>query len=206
MTRLLPGPALLLLAVLVAGGCSDSSEDDPPEADGSTASSASSGTSTSSAGPSGSDAPTTPPVEPGERPTPVDAPPEVVEQASDSAADYAGALTDILSDPGSAPSGPTAVDGVALEALEAQAAELEQSGLRLRGEPRIRSVEVYEHGDDEMVIGACVDNSRVQVVDQSGAVVSDGRGTPPTLNIFTLERRGSGWVVVGSTFPSDPDC
>lgn len=134
-----------------------------------------------------------------------DVPAEVGEAATDGADDFAEGMADALRNPGSG-LGDVDIEGTALEALRSHAEEYERSGWRMRGRPVVLWVEVYEHTDDRVVVGACIDNSRVKVVDQSGTVVSDGADTPPTLNILTLSPRGDDWVITESTFPADPDC
>lgn len=194
------GLAALLLAATGAAGCSDSGGPADPA---------------TSAGASESDAPTSaaPQTEVSEeaqtgqpQPEPSDeVPAEVGEAATEGADGFADGLADALRNPDGGV-GDIDVEGTALETLRSQAEEYERSGWRMRGRPVILWVEVYEHSDDRMVVGACIDNSRVKVVNQSGEVVSDGADTPPTLNILTLSPRGDDWVVSESTFPADPDC
>lgn len=199
------GSAALIAAVLLAGCSGPGDEGAAPTDAGSTAPVSDSPASSAATTDEGTTTPTYDPG-PGRRPTPIDVPAEVARDASDSAVDYTDVVADALRDPGADLSDQGAVAGVALEALQAQADEYERSGWRIEGRPRVVSVEVYEHDDDRMLVGACVDNSAVKVLDQAGDVVSDGAGTPPTLNIFTLALRDAGWVVVDSSFPPDPDC
>ena len=196
MRRTAAVPGLVLTAVLLAAGCSGSDDDARPGDDA--------GTSSTTTGDATGTAPTSDP-DPG-RPTPVDVPEEVSEVAMESADDYVAVVADVLADPGGDALENAPLEGVALEAVQAQADEFERSGWHTRGQPEVVSIEVYESGDDEMVIGACIDDSGVDVLDQKGQVVRDGSGRRPALNIFTLSRSGSGWVVVESTFPPDPDC
>jgi hypothetical protein len=197
--------ALALTAtLLVVAGCSDDPGTARPEpADDSTSvSDETSGTAT----PGDVVTPTRKP-RPGQ-PTPVAVPEEVAEDASDSATDYSDAVVEALgrTGRGDVDLSDLPLAGVALEALQAQAEEYQRSGWHVTGRPRVTSVEVYEHTDDEMVIGACIDESRVVVRDQRGRVVADGADKPRSLNILTLSRDDDGWIVVGTTFPSDPDC
>lgn len=138
------------------------------------------------------------------RPTPVDVPREVAERATDAASDFTDAIVGALVRPGAPVS--DLVAGTAREALLAQAQEYQQSGLRLRGRPEVLSVEVYESTDDRLVLGACIDDSRVRVVDRKGQVVSGSADRPPTLNLLTVDEVDGRWVVVDSSFPADPDC
>lgn len=202
MDRTVAGVGTIVIAVVLLAGCSGSDDDGAEPTDvGSSARASDSATAT--------DQPTTTPTsdpDPRRPPTPVDVPPEVAEDATDSAAGYTEVVADALGDPGADLSGQGAVAGVALEALQAQADEYERSGWRIEGQPRVVSVDVYEHEEDRMLVGACVDNSAVRVLDQAGDVVSDGADLPPTLNIFTLSLRDADWVVVDISFPADPDC
>jgi hypothetical protein len=198
MRRAAAAPGLVLALVLGAG-CSGSEDKDAAPRDDAGTSSA-----TTDAATTGTTAATSDP-DPG-RPTPVDVPAEVSDVATESADDYVEVVGDVLADPSGDALEDAPLAGVALEAVRAQAEEFERSGWHTRGRPKVLSIEVYESGDDEMVIGACIDDSGVDVLDQKGDVVREGSGRRPTLNIFTLSRRDSGWVVVGSTFPPDPDC
>jgi hypothetical protein len=199
MRRAAAVPGLVLVLALGAG-CSGSDDDDAaPRDDAGTASA-----TTDEAATATTTAPTSDPG-PG-RPTPVDVPEEVSDVATESADDYVEVVGDVLADPSGDALEDAPLAGVALEAVRAQAEEFERSGWHTRGRPEVLSIEVYESSDDEMVIGACIDDSGVDVLDQKGDVVRDGSGRRPTLNIFTLSRRDSGWVVVGTTFPPDPDC
>lgn len=195
MERLLAGIAVAVLTLTAACSASEDDPRDPARAASTT-----------------TDADVPPPqtsvskqAETG-RPDPVDVPDDVASAASDTVTDFADAVAEALTHPDAklADGGP--VRGAALDALQAQADEYARSGWRVQGRPRVVSVEVYERTDDRMVVGACVDDSRVMVVDQSGRVVSDNAGRPPTLNILTLSVEDSGWVVVDSTFAGDPEC
>jgi hypothetical protein len=141
------------------------------------------------------------------RPTPrTDVPSEAADAASEAATGFADAIGAALADPDQELPGDIGVSGAAREALRAQAEEYELSGWRITGRPRVVSVEVYERADDRMVIGACLDNSPVSVVDRTGAEVPGSGNDGPTLNILTLADEDGRWVIVGSTFPADPDC
>lgn len=142
------------------------------------------------------------------RPTPADVPTEVAREASAAATDFADVVADALSAPDAAVSGAVAgaVTGAARDALVAQAEEYRRSGWRIEGRLRVLSVEVYEHEADRMLVGACIDDSDVTVVDRKGTVVSGGADRRPTLNLLTLNAEGERWVIVESSFPSDPDC
>lgn len=200
-----PAVAALALALLLLAGCSDDpGAARPRPSDDST--SATDDDTTGTAAPGDLVTPTRKP-RPGQ-PTPVAVPEEVAEDASDSATDYSDAVVEALgrTGRGDVDLSDLPLAGVALEALQAQAEEYQRSGWHVTGRPRVTSVEVYEHTGDEMVIGACIDESRVVVRDQRGRVVADGADKPRSLNILTLSRDDDGWIVVGTTFPSDPDC
>jgi hypothetical protein len=139
-------------------------------------------------------------------PTPVDVPPETLAAASEAAADLLDQIADTFADPETPDLDPDVIDGDARAAIENQAAEFAENGWRTEGRARIISLEVYERTDDRLVVGACVDDSAIRVYDSDGNLVADHSGRPPTRNIYTLDARPGGWVVVGHTFPDDPDC
>ncbi|WP_436699560.1 hypothetical protein [Nocardioides sp. BYT-33-1] len=188
----------MLAAALLLAGCSG--EDDPAT---SSAPVGSDGASGSPAG-TASGSPLTP------------APPEirahgVPEATASEASDIVGrALTsvnDALASPGEAATilDDAVVAGAAREALLAQAAEYEDNGWTVTGQPRVVRTVVRGQGA-RVRVRACVDQSAVVVTDGAGTRLPTGTGAPRTWMVFTLVRAGDEWQVVRQTFPADPDC
>ncbi|MFH5824413.1 hypothetical protein [Georgenia sp. AZ-5] len=100
--------------------------------------------------------------------------------------------------------------GSALDAALAARAELRDNGWTQTGEPEILSSEVIESALSEdpprVVLGACVDSSKVQVTDAAGQPRRDPAAVRPTTNIFTLVFVDGRWRLGDLTFPDDPDC
>jgi hypothetical protein len=98
-----------------------------------------------------------------------------------------------------------AVVGAARAALLAQAAEYEDNGWTVTGEPTILRTVVRAKGT-QLRVRACVDQSAVVVTDGAGNRLPTGTGASRTWLVFTLEQAATGWQVVDQTFPADPDC
>lgn len=201
---------LAAAGALLATGCSSSADDSPePRTAGTGA------TPTPDA--RVSDEPST--DEPGPRATPVSPPPEVVTATGDAVDDYADAVGDVLADP---PPGDDsgdsdvalvvldAVTGAALEELRNQAAEYEASGWRVVGRPRVvrHRVAAYYTDPERAVVRACLDNSKVRVVDADGRTVPGSRPVHPrTLNVLTVVKDADGdWVVTAQRPAARPNC
>ena len=190
--------ALALLApALVA--CSGSG-DDEPRADGSTT--------------DPSSAPTTPVA--GREPADVDeTAPEItvpravgrqVRQGTDA---YLDEADDALRspDPDQPPTAYDKVTGPALEALLNTVAEYDQNGWRVVGRPRVVAEEVIRHDKDTVVVRACLDNSKVKVLDSEDEVVPNSRPkVKKTLNVLTLTHAKGEWVVSDQRPAAKPDC
>lgn len=98
--------------------------------------------------------------------------------------------------------------GAALQGLLAQRSEYAQSNYHVEGRPRIVSQRIISAGSHppRVVVEACVDNSRVHVVDSSGHRVPGQNAPDQVRNEYTVTRRGGAWVVVKSGFASNPVC
>ncbi|WGY04576.1 hypothetical protein QI633_12575 [Nocardioides sp. QY071] len=196
----------VLATAVVAAGCSGGDEPDQKEP----ASGGADATATASAGvtgtatgtPSGTTAAT--PGAPQVQRKGV--PAARASAATDAVGKALTSLNDALATPAEAPSIlDDAVVGAAREALLAQAAEYEENGWAVTGEPTILRTVVRGKGS-RVRVRACVDQSAVVVTDSAGNRLPTGTGAPRTWLIFTLEQAPSGWQVVEQTFPADPDC
>lgn len=191
--------AVAAAAVLVLGGCGDSADPDGESDAEPTAGAPESSTVVPPTSSVSAQAETG-------KPTPqAEVPSEAVEDASKAATDFAEAIGDVLAHPDRSQSAEIAVAGAARDALLAQAEEYRLSGWRIQGRPRVVAVEVYERSADRMVVGACLDDSSVRVLDEDGNVVSRGQRRP-TLNLLTLSAEDGAWAITESSFPADPDC
>lgn len=197
--------ALLAVAVLALAGCS--SQGDPEE------SAASSGASPDAPGASEG---TTPSADeqtvatPGPDSPAVPAPGEVSEETEEGVEEYVEDLGDVLADPSTEEEiAPETVTGAALEDLRNQVAEYEASGWRVVGEPRVvrHRVVRYHETPETAVVRACIDNSRVRVVDADGRAVPGSRpASPRTLNVLTLVKVDGDWAVAERRLAARPDC
>lgn len=139
-----------------------------------------------------------------------DVPKAVREQASKGTDAYLDEADDALRSPD--PEKPQTrydnVTGAALETLLNTVAEYDKNGWRVVGKPKVVSQEVIEESKKTLVVRACLDNSRVKVVDAEGAEVPNSRpANPRTLNILTLAKDKAGeWVVSDQRPAADPDC
>lgn len=127
--------------------------------------------------------------------------------ATDAVGKALTSLNDALATPAEAPSilDDDVVAGAAREALLAQAAEYEENGWTVSGEPVILRTVVLGKGT-RVRVRACVDQSAVVVTDSAGNRLPTGTGARRTWLIFTLQQSPSGWQVVEQTFPAAPDC
>lgn len=197
--------AFLAVAVLALAGCS--SQDDPEDRpSGSAPSADASGPSEDVTPESG--APTV--ATPGPDATPVPAPDEVGEKTEKGVEEYVEDLGDVLADPSTEEEvAPDAVTGAALEDLRNQVAEYEASGWRVVGEPRVVRHRVVRYFDapETAVVRACIDNSRVRVVDADGRTVPGSRpASPRSLNVLTLVKVDGEWAVAERRLATRPDC
>jgi hypothetical protein len=127
--------------------------------------------------------------------------------ATDTVGKAIRSLNDALAAPAEAPTilDDAVVVGAAREALLAQAAEYEDNGWTVTGEPTILRAVVRGKGK-QVLVRACVDQSAVVVTDSAGNRLPTGTGAPRTWLAFTLRQAPAGWQVVDQTFPADPDC
>lgn len=147
---------------------------------------------------------------PGPDATPVPVPDEVAARAEDGVTDYVSDVGDALADPTTEDELTLdAVTGAALEELRNRVAEYQTSGWRVVGAPKVVRHRVVRYYDDPpiAVVRACIDNSRVRVVDADGAVVPGSRPAKArTLNILTLVEVDGSWAVGEQRLATKPDC
>lgn len=102
------------------------------------------------------------------------------------------------------------VTGAALDELRNRVAEYDASGWRVLGEPVVVRQQVVQLLDDpeRAVVHACLDNSKVRVVDADGKRVPNSKPAEPrTRNIITMVKTKKGaWIVADQRPASKPDC
>jgi len=110
-------------------------------------------------------------------------------------------------DPKQPPTSYDHVTGPALEALLNTVAEYDQNGWRVVGQPKVVSREVIHQNGHTLVMRACLDNSKVKVLDAKGKRVPNSKqASARTLNILTLTRLKGEWVVSDQRPATKPDC
>lgn len=95
------------------------------------------------------------------------------------------------------------------EELQANAAYNRANGVRVVGTPtvsRLRVLELNLQGrPPTAVVEACIDNSRVHLVDRRGRTVTQPR-QGRSREQFSLVWSGDRWLIDSQGFPDDPDC
>lgn len=133
----------------------------------------------------------------------------VTKQAADRATvAYLAASGRALADPRTKLGHHPAIRGPAWQSLIAMRSEYASKHYRVIGEPIVVSEKVVNRQlrPPRLVVAACLNNSRVHVLDKDGRAVPTPGAPARSLNLFTLERRAGHWFVIGSSFPNDPDC
>lgn len=199
-TMAVVGPGLL-----VVSACSSS--DSKPEANSPTSPTVSP-TPPSDSDEKSADAGGETPV-PGAEPSSIPVPDVVRDDTEEASSDFVDTMGDVLEEPDSSEQVVPSVTGAALEELRNRIAEYEASGWRVVGEAVIVRQKVVQYVDDpeSAVVRACVDNSRVRVIDAKGKTVpGSAPATPRTLNIFTMVKEKDAWVISESRLAPQPDC
>jgi hypothetical protein len=102
------------------------------------------------------------------------------------------------------------VTGAMAREVLATAAEFEAMRWTQSGTPEIIDVRVVRAPTPEApldaVVEVCLDNSNVQILDESGRNVRPADTPQRSLNIFVLRLVDGSWLVAERTFPADPDC
>lgn len=119
-----------------------------------------------------------------------------------------GSLTLLRNPRSKAPNAGPGIAGAALHELLAQRAEYAQSNYRVVGAARVVSQKIISSKahPPRVVVEACVDNSKVHVVDKNGHRVPGQNAPHRVRNEYTLAQRGGRWVVIRAAFASDPVC
>lgn len=96
-----------------------------------------------------------------------------------------------------------------LDELAATAEQNRRHGVRVVGEPRIVTMRAsrldLEADPPSAVVVVCLDNSKVRIVDDNGAVVQKQAHTH-TRQRFALVRPGGTWLIASQGFPANPNC
>ncbi len=102
------------------------------------------------------------------------------------------------------------VTGAMADEVLATAAEFEAMGWTQSGTPEIVDVRVVRaptlQEPLDAVVEVCLDNSGVQILNESGRDVRPPDTPERSLNIFVLRRVDATWLVAERTFPDDPNC
>lgn len=101
------------------------------------------------------------------------------------------------------------LEGAALEELLNTVSEYQENGWRVEGRPTVLSTRILSatRSPDTVTVVACIDNSKVRLLDSKGKEVPNSR--PPharTRNVLTLVPRGDGWVVGEQRPATRPNC
>lgn len=184
----------------------DSASDSPTPGDGSSAGATSAPGQSDGPGQPGGSTDATPPPDA----VPVEAPAEVVEETGDAVEDYVVDTGAVLEEPTTEEELTLeTVTGAALEELRNRVAEYEASGWYVSGEPVVVRHRVVEYYEDPAlaVVRACIDNSKVRVVDADGQTIPGSRpARPRTLNVLRLVQVSGDWVVAEQRPATRPDC
>ncbi|WP_197429788.1 hypothetical protein [Auraticoccus cholistanensis] len=100
--------------------------------------------------------------------------------------------------------------GEMLQELEASVEEFRTNGWYQRGVPTLVSLDVGELSEDGTTVelAACLDSSRVQVIDEAGNDVLADQRDRRSLNLYVVERadEDAPWKVASRSFPDEADC
>lgn len=100
--------------------------------------------------------------------------------------------------------------GSAAAEVEAIASEFAATGLRQRGEVRIETVSVEEAVLDgeppSLTLLACLDATRVSLLDADGAVVRPPSPESRSLHRYDLVHQAERWAIIRHALPDDADC
>lgn len=104
---------------------------------------------------------------------------------------------------------PTAVTtGSALKGLRALREQYLSEHVHVVGRPTLVRQRVIRKMSKppRLVVLACVDNSGVKVLNRHGKPLPGAAQTDRSLNLITLVRKSTRWVVSGTAFPDNPNC
>ncbi|MBW9210762.1 hypothetical protein KV100_13970 [Mumia sp. zg.B21] len=146
---------------------------------------------------------------PSPAPLPADADPDVrVEQLVDETARVLAAPTGV--DDSTLDRLATIARDSALGEVRAALQEYEANGWRQKGRPRLVDVTVgrLRKNGTVVMVRACVDSSRMKLLDEGGNDLLAGKSADRALNVYRLEREGTSapWLVVAHRFPDDASC
>ncbi len=130
-------------------------------------------------------------------------------RASRSAArSYLTGSVGLLASPETKPGPHPAIAGSALQSLLAMRSDYASKHYRVVGRPTIVTQQVIKRQKrpPRLVIAVCLDNSDVKVLDKNGKPVTTSAGPERVMNLMTLTRRNSRWVVTASALPDNPTC
>ena len=100
--------------------------------------------------------------------------------------------------------------GAALAEAEAQYGEFAAQGWHLHGTPQIvgtpKASPLRWQNQDGLLIAACIDSSRVQLLDAQGHPVGPDQNGHQALNLYTVVQQGSVWKIAEHTLPAETAC
>lgn len=121
---------------------------------------------------------------------------------------YVAGSMALLASPQGKPASQPTIAGTALANLLEMRQEYADKHYRVVGRPKVVSQKVIRRQShpERLVVAACLDNSKVKVLDKFGKPVTSSRGPERVMNLLTLTLRGGHWVVTKSALPDNPTC